>query len=275
MTDPDGTVGAERASLTGTTVLISGAARGLGLAMTRGLAAAGANVVAMDLPSEALTQAIRTSSGNVVAFAGDVTSPEDCEHAVASAVNAFGSLGVLVNNAGIGMHVVRENFLSDPLPFWQLTVAQWEHMTDVNAKGPFLLARAAVPEMLKHGWGRIVNVTTTYVTMTRAGFCPYGSSKAALEADTVIWSRDLAGSGVTVNALLPGGGADTRMITDTQTFPDRSKLIRPEMMVKPVVWLASRSSDGVTGQRFTASNWTEGLAPEVAMRHASPAFGLA
>ena len=75
------------------------------------------------------------------------------------------------------------------------------------------MAKALVPRLIAQGWGRIVNITTSHGTMvTRAGRPPYGPTKAALEAATVIWAKDLAGTGVTVNALLPGGAADTRMI---------------------------------------------------------------
>ena len=93
--------------------------------------------------------------------------------------------------------------------------------------------------------------------MRRRGFSPYGPSKAALESATIIWAQDLAGSGVTVNALLPGGATLTGMIP--ASFPDdlRAKLLDPAIMVPPLLWLASPQSDGVTGRRFVAANWRD------------------
>ena len=119
------------------------------------------------------------------------------------------------------------------------------------------MARAAVPAMLAAGWGRIVNVTINADTMRRRGFSPYGPSKAALESSTVIWAQDLADSGITVNALLPGGATLTGMIPSS--FPDhlRAGLLDPSIMVPPLRWLASTKSDGVTGQRIIAADWRE------------------
>ena len=83
---------------------------------------------------------------------------------------------------------------------------------------------------------------------------PYGPSKAALESATVIWARDLVGTGVTVNALAPGGPANTRMIPKSEVG-DRSTLIQPEVMMAPIVWLMSARSDGVSGRRIIAKEW--------------------
>jgi 3-oxoacyl-[acyl-carrier protein] reductase len=107
---------------------------------------------------------------------------------------------------------------------------------------------------VKQGWGRIVNIETSLFTMMMDGFSPYGPSKAALESETVIWSKDLDGTGVTVNALAPGGPADTRMIPRNEVG-DRSALVQPEVMVAPIIWLMSPQSDGVTGRRIIAKEW--------------------
>jgi 3-oxoacyl-[acyl-carrier protein] reductase len=107
--------------------------------------------------------------------------------------------------------------------------------------------------------------------MQLPGFSPYGPSKAAVEAATVIWSKDLAGTPVTVNALLPGGAADTRMITDDTVFKDRSKLIPPRAMVAPLLYLASARSEGVSGRRFVASEWRHGATDDENLAAAAPA----
>ena len=90
--------------------------------------------------------------------------------------------------------------------------------------------------------------------MMMDGFSPYGPSKAALESAPVIWSKDLAGTGVTVNALLPGGPVNTRMIPQSEVTY-RATLIQPEVMKAPIVWLMSSRSNGVSGRRIIAKEW--------------------
>jgi NAD(P)-dependent dehydrogenase (short-subunit alcohol dehydrogenase family) len=108
--------------------------------------------------------------------------------------------------------------------------------------------------------------------MVMDGFSPYGPSKAALEAATVIWARDLAGTDVTVNALLPGGPGNTRMIPLAEV-PDRSTLVQPEVMAAPIRWLISTASDGVTGRRFIAKAWDSALPLAEAAKKAGASAG--
>jgi NAD(P)-dependent dehydrogenase (short-subunit alcohol dehydrogenase family) len=107
-------------------------------------------------------------------------------------------------------------------------------------------------------------------TMRRAGFSPYGPSKAALESETIIWAQDLAGTGVTVNSLLPGGATDTGMVP-----PDipRERLLDPNIMVPPLLWLASEPASEVTGARFVANLWDSSLPPGLAAEKARRAAG--
>jgi 3-oxoacyl-[acyl-carrier protein] reductase len=100
--------------------------------------------------------------------------------------------------------------------------------------------------------------------MQRRHNSPYGVSKAAIEAETLIWGKDLEGTGVTVNSLIPGGAADTdfvHMASRKELAAIGRTLLPPAVMVKPIVWLASRLSDGVTGARFVGKLWDEALAP--------------
>ena len=131
-------------------------------------------------------------------------------------------------------------------------------MIDTNSAGPQLMAAAATPYMLENGWGRIVNITTALDAMYAPGMGGYGPSKAALEALTAIMARDLEGTGVTANVLIPGGPANTRMIPDATGIP-RADLIQPDAMQAPIVWLASGESDGHSGERFIAAHWDKGL----------------
>ena len=139
-------------------------------------------------------------------------------------------------------------------PFYEVDTYAWRNAIEVNVNGPFLMAKAIAPQLVRQGWGRIVNIETSSYTMMMDGFSPYGPSKAALESSTVIWAKDLGGTGVTVNALAPGGPANTRMIPMSEV-DDRSTLIQPEVMMAPIVWLMSARSNGVSGRRIIAKEW--------------------
>ena len=116
----------------------------------------------------------------------------------------FGRIDILVNNAGIGPGAIRPDSWQRPLKFWEITPDQWRRFVAVHTTAPLALTNAVVPEMMREGWGRIVNVTTSLGTMLNAGSPTYGPSKAALEALSAIMAKDLDGTGVTVNVLVPG-----------------------------------------------------------------------
>jgi NAD(P)-dependent dehydrogenase (short-subunit alcohol dehydrogenase family) len=235
--------------------IVTGAGRGLGRAMALGLARAGASVFALAARERREVEAVAGQNERIVPLVVDVTRAEDCARAVEAALARFGRLDILVNNAGRGMKYVSDSFMTEPTRFWEVAPETWRLVIDTNVNGPFLMARAAAPAMRKAGWGRIVNVSMAHETMRRPGFSPYGPSKAALESETIIWAQDLAGSGVTVNALLPGGATSTGMIPDAFPAHLRASLLDPAVMVAPLLWLASERSDGVTGMRFVAARW--------------------
>jgi 3-oxoacyl-[acyl-carrier protein] reductase len=251
--------GAPAARLAGRVAIVTGGGRGLGRAMALGLARAGAVVIATAARETAELATLATEAeagpGRIIPAQADVTRPEDCERVVAAALGGHGRLDILVNNAGRGMKYVSERFLTEPTRFWETDPAVWRMVIDTNVNGPFLMARAAAPAMRAAGWGRVVNISMNRETMRRAGFSPYGPSKAALDSETVIWAQDLAGSGVTVNALLPGGATLTGMIPTDVDPALRAKLLDPAVIVPPLLWLASEASDGVTGRRFNAALW--------------------
>ena len=266
------------AELAGKTAIVTGGGRGLGRAMALGLARAGTNVVITAARGRREIQAVAdeakaAKAGIVRALIADVTSEEDCRSVVGEAVREFGAVHILVNNAGRGMRFVSESFLETPTRFWQTDPAVWKMIVDTNVNGPFLMARAAAPHMIRQRWGRIVNISMNYETMRRAGFSPYGPSKAALEAETAIWAQDLAGTGVTVNSLLPGGATDTGMVPADAAPQIRKRLLRPEVVVPPLLWLASEGSGEVTGARFVASLWDSSLPPAAAAQAARSAEG--
>ena len=245
----------------GLNVILTGAARGLGREMALALALAGFHVGAVDLPGsdaemENLLQRARAdgTASRIMPIHGDVTSLDSCARAVATMIARFGAVHGLINNAALGPQEVGPMREGHRRGFYQIDPKWWLATTNVNINGPFLMAHAVTPLLVAQGWGRIVNLVTSYTTMLNRGNAPYGPTKAAMEAATVVWSRDLEGTGVTVNALLPGSAANTRMIPD-EDFPDRAALTQPEVMRAPIVWLMSRASDGVTARRFIAKLW--------------------
>ena len=258
MTNPDGAPLLERVAV------VTGGGRGLGRAMALGLAGAGCRVVVTAARETREIEAVVAAggAGRMLALTADVTREADCARVVEAALAKFGRLDILVNNAGRGMKYVSERFLTEPTRFWEVRPEVFRMVIDTNVIGPFLMARAATGQMLRAGWGRIVNVSMSRETMRRAGFSPYGPSKAALESETAIWAQDLASTGITVNALLPGGAALTGMIPAGVPERMRATLLQPEVMVPPLLWLASPQSDGVTGKRIIATRWRgEGAPP--------------
>jgi len=157
------------------------------------------------------------------------------------------------------------------IKFFEADPEGWRRIVAINAIGAFLMARFAAEPMIKRGWGRIINVTTSFDTMLAGGLSAYGASKAALEASCVSFAKDLEGTGVTVNILVPGGPTDTPGFFPPGK-PRPPLLLDPEIMGPPAVWLASPQSDGISACRFIARDWDVRLpAAEAAARARAPA----
>ncbi len=258
--------------LTGKVAIVTGGGGGMGRAISLALVEQGARVAVLDVrrePAEAVcgeANAIGDAESSL-ALVNDVTGPDDCAAAVQATIDAFNGVHILVNAAGLGMQTMRDDYWNDPVRFWQADIARWQTMMDVNWKGAFLMARFAAPHMIAGKWGRIINLTTSLDTMCIGGYTPYGPSKAALEAATSAWAKDLADTGVTANVLVPGGPVNTGFIPDAAPF-DRARLIQPEVMAAPACWLASAASDGVTDRRFVARDWDPALPAAAAAENA-------
>ena len=190
----------------------------------------------------------------------DVTDPGSVEAAVSRAVSELGGLHILINNAGANprsLGLTTEG-RTDPTNFWENSPEAWNRVVAVNLSGPFFMARAAVGHMLNQRWGRIIGVTTSMDSMYRKGGSPYGPSKAGHEALVATMARELEGTGVTANVLVPGGPTNTNLVA-ADSASERAALIQPEAMQAPVVWLASESSSEINGRRFIAYYWDESL----------------
>lgn len=255
------------------TTIVTGAGSGIGRAMSLGLLRNGFAVAGVDRSEPWLADLaaeVRNLPGRFVPVLADLAHPRACAQAVADAERALGPIEALVNNAGIGQPAVRPDQRSNPIRFWEVTPEQWQTFLAVNATAPLMMARAVAPRMIAAGRGRIVTVTTSLGTMIRGGYTLYGASKAAAEAAAAVMAADLAGTGVSVNVLVPGGMTDTRIIADAEVA-DRSTLIRPEVMVPPLLWLLSEAAAGVTARRFLAVHWDAALpAAEAAERCGAP-----
>jgi NAD(P)-dependent dehydrogenase (short-subunit alcohol dehydrogenase family) len=240
-------------TLDGTRALVTGGTSGIGLAMARALAEAGAAVV---LTGRDAARARKAAAGlpGAAGLALDVRDEKSVATAVHQAWSRLDGLDLLVNNAGIGMRTVNPLFMIEPQPFWRVSADGFRAVIDTNLTGYFLVARAVTPRMLDAGGGRIVNISVSPSTMTRPGFVPYGPSRAGSEALSRIMAADLRGTPVTVNVLLPGGATETGMLP-AEHRPAGLRAIDPAVMGPPVVWLASAAADGVHDERIVATEF--------------------
>jgi NAD(P)-dependent dehydrogenase (short-subunit alcohol dehydrogenase family) len=256
------------------TALVTGAANGIGKAIVVGLLKDGYRVVAVDRDGDALDRLQSTAARRTSSFHGIVADLADFDpdFIAQAASERFGHVDILINNAGVGQAQIRPDYHANPPRFYEVSPSQWDRAIAVNATAVFLLSRSFVPGMANRGWGRVINITTSLGTMLRAGYAPYGPSKASAEALSAVMAGDLHGTGVTVNVVTPGGVVNTALIPDQAPF-SRDMLVQPQVMVPPVQWLCSRASDGVTGQRYLGINWDPHAEPDAAARLAGAPIG--
>ena len=181
----------------GRIVLVTGAGSGIGRAIAEKLATDGYRVVVNDLRGEAAEEVVASigeSGGQATAAPGDVSDPEAVKNMVSAAREAYGTLEVLVNNAG---------FLQQAR-FVDLTVEDWDRMIAVHLRGTFLCTKEALPEMLSQGRGVIVNVASQLGQIGGIELCHYSAAKAGIIGLTKSLAREVSAQGVRVNAVAPG-----------------------------------------------------------------------
>jgi len=177
--------------------MVTGGGQGIGAAVVRALAGAGASVVASGRTlskAERLAEELRQGGAEVWATACDVTDAEAIARLAAAARDKLGPVDILVNNAGI----------SESMPFRNITLDDWERMLRVNATGAFLCMQAFLPSMLERKWGRVVNVASMAGLEGAKYIAAYTASKHALVGLTRAVAAEVAGTGVSVNAVCPG-----------------------------------------------------------------------
>lgn len=255
--------------LAGRAALVTGAGSGIGRAVARALADAGAAVAAADLYAETaedVAAEIRGAGGAALALAGDVARPDDAAGWVAAARDEFGSLDLLVNNAG----------LQYVAPVQEFPLEQWERLIGTLLTGSFLTTRAALPGMLAAGWGRVVNVASTHALVASPLKSAYVAAKHGVLGLTKVVALETAGSGVTCNALCP---AYVRTPLVEKQLPDLARstglseaealrtvvlgavplgrLLEPEEVAQAVLYLCSDAAAGMTGAALTLDGgWT-------------------
>ena len=258
------------AELEGKVAIVTGAAGGIGQELVRGLLGAGARVAALDVDERRLDELAAAhgeacGAGRLLTARTDISRYEECEAAVAHARANLGGLHILINNGALGMGVIRTDHMTDLVEIHEIAPETWERFVAVNLSGAWYMTRVAIDGLLAQGWGRIVNVTTSFFTMLRGRFHPYGPAKAGLEAMSAGHAKEFEGRGVTVNVVVPGGPADTPMVPMEAGF-DRNTMIPPSAMIPPILWLCSDAGGAHTGHRYVAADWDATTDPAVAAR---------
>ncbi|HZQ78019.1 MAG TPA: glucose 1-dehydrogenase [Acidimicrobiia bacterium] len=240
---------------TGKVAVVTGAGQGLGRAYAEALAAEGASVVIAEINegnAKDTAERIASAGGTALAVRTDVTDPDSCAAMVAAAVDRFGTVDILVNNAAIydGLHMEA---------FEDLEVAEWDRVMAVNVKGTWLASRAVSPIMKARGYGKIVNISSTTAYIGPPLLLHYVASKGAVVAMTKALAKELGEYGVRVTALTPGmtfTEATRNLLPDPimgDMFMEMQCLkekMQTEHVVPALLFLCSPESDFVVGQNW-------------------------
>src|SRR5579863_9011197 len=266
--------------------IVTGGLRGLGRSMALGLAREGCRVAAVghiagDVPEmQAAAAALGNIGGALWPLVADLREAAECDRVVAETRDRFGRVDILVNNAGLTFTYIDPPRFRRPTMqhFWQVPDEVVENVMLTNVLAADRLSRRVAAAMVEAGWGRIVNVTTKLDTMNRAGTHPYGASKAALEMATEVWAKEVEGTGLTINIVNPGAGANTPGMAEEMRAMSRAgraaRLVEPDEMVPPLLYVVSAEADTINGWRFDANLWDAALPPAEAARRAGRPAGF-
>jgi 3-oxoacyl-[acyl-carrier protein] reductase len=229
-------------------VIVTGSARGIGLAIAQHFARAGATVVICDVDEAAIQQAVDSFPGRAMGLKADVTRADDIASLLDTAVKELGRIDIVVNNAGI----TRDTLML------RMSEKDWDMVLDINLKGAFLVTKAVSRIMMKQRFGRIINISSVVGLTGNAGQANYSASKAGLIGLTKSAAKELAARGITVNAVAPGF-IETEM---TKAMPEaaQEEFLKRVLIARPgtpddvasaVLFLASDEASYITGQVLT------------------------
>ena len=237
--------------LDGKVAIVTGGGRGIGVEYSKVLAAEGAKVAVTDIvDTETTVNIIKQAGGDAIGIRCDVTDPDNIKAMVAETVEAYGRLDILVNNAALFADLKQGSFLD-------IDEAEWDRVMQINTRGVFSCSKAAVPEMKKNGYGKIVNIASGTVFKGTPMLLHYVSSKGAQVAFTRALAREVGDHGITVNCIAPGLTMSEKVIEDDQWTAVKdgntaSRAIKreqmPEDLIGALVFFSSQDSDFITGQ---------------------------
>jgi 2-dehydro-3-deoxy-L-rhamnonate dehydrogenase (NAD+) len=237
------------------TAIVTGGARGIGFAIAKRMLASGATVVLWDVDAAALDKADaalqREGDGNVHAAVVDVTDEAAIARAMAADLRERGKIDILVNNAGI---------TGGNAPLWELAPEVWRRVVEINLVAPYLTCRAVVPHMVRAGYGRIVNIASIAGKEGNPNASHYSASKAGLIALTKSLAKELAATGVLVNAVTPAAAKTELFAQMKQEHIDymlskipMNRFVEVDEIAALVAWLASEDCSFSTGAVFDIS----------------------
>jgi 2-dehydro-3-deoxy-L-rhamnonate dehydrogenase (NAD+) len=239
--------------LKGRIAVVTGGARGIGYAAAQRLLASGASVALWDVDAAALNEAVASlkQSGRIHAAVVDVTDEASIADAVDALIGETGKIDILINNAGIA---------GGNGPLWQLEPEVWRRVVEVNLIGPYLVCRAVVPHMVAAGYGRIVNIASIAGKEGNPNASHYSAAKAGLIALTKSLGKELATTGVLVNAVAPAAVNTGMFLQMSREHIDymRSKipmnrLLEVDELAAMIAWLSAAECSFSTGAVFDIS----------------------
>lgn len=236
--------------LKGKVVIVTGGAQGLGRAYCESLAEEGASVVVADIrDTMPAAEGIKQKGGTAIALKTDITNEDDVLHMADEAVNAYGRIDALVNNAAVFSGLGSKHF-------WEIAPADWDRVMTVNVRGPWLCVRAVLPQMMKQKSGKIINVGSATVFLGTSGFLHYVASKSAILGMTRAMAHELGDYNISVNTLAPGltwTEAAQGLFAEERAKQSAQKkclkrLGQTQDVVGTVKFLVSDDSNFITGQ---------------------------
>jgi len=237
--------------LNGRHAIVTGGAKGIGLAIVTRALASGAKVSVWDIDTARMNAELGKLPGDARGDSIDVTDPDAINAGLERAIAAFGKVDIIVNNAGVVGTIAKT---------WEQPVENWERMLKLNLTSAFLCCRALAPHMIDNGYGRIVNIASNAAKMGTPSNSPYAAAKAGVVSLTKTLAKETAKTGVLVNAIAPGGANTELFDVLSDEYREQiengmalGRLVDPEEVAAITVWAMSEDCSFTTGAVFDIS----------------------